>query len=330
MHFTHSVVAITVIFSANTAFANIPLPSPKPLPISKRITKLPAPRATMLFRAQKIGAALQPAALGYYTRGCLAGGVKLEDNGPAWQAMRLSRNRHWAHPMTIRLVKKLATTAKKYDGWNGLLVGDLSMPRGGPMWPSHSSHQIGLDADIWLTPMPNRKFTRKERENTSATFMLTKNHLSVNPKVWTDSHAKLIKRATSFREVQRVLVHPAIKKELCRTAGSDRAWLSKVRPVWGHNYHFHIRLRCPPGMPGCRPQNTPGAGDGCGAELDKWYKRLHARLKPKPKRPAGAKKQPKRERRWLKMADLPSQCRAVLNASAKIVPPSPHLAVRDP
>ncbi len=321
------VIITAVVMAASPLGAMPPLPLPKPLPIDKRVTKLPAPRATTLFRAQKVGAALQSAAFGFYTRGCLSGAEKLADNGPAWQAMRLSRNRHWAHPMTIRLVQKLAATARAKDGWNGLLVGDLSMPRGGPMWPSHSSHQIGLDADIWLTPMPNRRFSRKEREITSATFMLTKDHLSVNRAVWTAAHARLIKRATSFREVQRVLVHPAIKKELCRVAGNDRAWLSKVRPVRGHNYHFHIRLRCPPGFSGCRPQKDPGTGNGCGAELDRWYKWLHARLKPKPKKRI-SKSRPKRERRWITMADLPSQCQAVLNAAGTPSAPSPQLAIR--
>ena len=322
------IVAGCVVLAAIPALATPPLPAAKPLPLNKRVTKLPPPRATTLFRAKKSGAAMQPAALGFYTRGCLAGAMKLEDNGPNWQAMRLSRNRHWAHPMTIRLVKKLAAAAKAKDGWNGLLVGDLSMPRGGPMWPSHSSHQIGLDADIWLTPMPNRRFSRKERETTSATFMLTKDHLSVNRAVWSDAHVRLIKRATSFREVQRVLVHPAIKKELCRVAGKDRAWLSKVRPVRGHNYHFHIRLRCPPGFSTCRPQKNPEAGDGCGAELDRWYRWLHARLRPKPKKPAGQKPRPKRERRWITMADLPTQCKTVLSATASVAVPSPQLVVR--
>ena len=39
------------------------------------------------------------------------------------------------------------------------------------MITGHESHQIGLDADIWLTPMPNRLLTRKERD-LMATSML--------------------------------------------------------------------------------------------------------------------------------------------------------------
>ena len=308
--------------------ANPPVPVGKPLPLEKRIRKLPAVPAKQLFRAARVGAAMAPATHGYYTRGCLAGGVKLEDNGPAWQAMRLSRNRHRAHPNMIRLVKKLAAQAQKLDGWPGLLVGDLSMPRGGPMRPAHASHQVGLDADIWLTPMPNRRLTRKERETTSATFMLTKNHLSVNRQVWTATHGKLIKRAASYREVQRILVHPAIKKELCDTAGADRAWLAKVRPVRGHNYHFHIRMRCPPGSPGCRPQKGPAPDDGCGAELDRWYKWLHARLKPKPKPKKPIKRKPRKRRPPIMLSDLPQACRAVLSAQDSLLVPKPRPAQR--
>lgn len=307
--------------------ANPPLPEAKPLPLDKRVRKLPPPSAKSLFKSVELGAALKPAVHGYYTRGCLAGGVQLEQDGPTWQAMRLSRNRHWAHPNMIRLVKRLAADAQKNDGWPGLLVGDLSMPRGGPMPPSHASHQVGLDADIWLTPMPNRRLSRREREKLSATFTLTKDHLSVNTKVWTDAHARLIKRAASYREVQRVLVHPAIKKRLCETAGNDRRWLSKVRPVRGHNYHFHIRIRCPPGSPGCRAQKPPLADDGCGAELDRWYKWLHARLKPRPKRKL-TKRPPRKKRRDILLSDLPAACRGVLNAQSALLVPKPKPAKR--
>jgi murein endopeptidase len=61
-------------------------------------------------------------------------------------------------------------------------------------------------------------------------------------KVWNPGHFAVIKAADPL--VGRVCVNAAIKKALCREAGSDRAWLEKVRPVVGHDYHFHVRLRC--------------------------------------------------------------------------------------
>lgn len=223
-------------------------------------------------------AELKAKAIGYYTRGCLSGGQALAVDGPAWKAMRLSRNRNWGHPALISYIEQLAVKVKQNDGWPGILVGDLSQPRGGPMLSGHRSHQMGLDADIWLNPMPNKPLTRKDREETSAISMLDSTGLKVNPKVWTDAHVRVIKRAASFDEVQRVLVHPAIKKALCLASGDDKSWLRKIRPWYGHHYHMHIRLKCT--EPSCKAQNATPAGDGCGKQLDYWFALLKKPAKP--------------------------------------------------
>ncbi|MBX2804772.1 MAG: penicillin-insensitive murein endopeptidase, partial [Hyphomicrobiales bacterium] len=215
-----------------------------------------------------------------------------------------SRNRNWGHPQLVDLLERLAITAKEKDGWPGLLVGDLAQPMGGPMLTGHASHQIGLDADVWLNPMPDRKLSRKERENRSAVSMLAKDKVSVDPKIWTPEHAKLIKRAASYREVARIFVHPAIKKTLCEWADDkDRAWLRKIRPWWGHHYHFHIRISCPPGSPGCKDQPAVGRGDGCGKEVDGWLRKVRPPkvVVKKPKKPAKPKRQ-------ITLAELPGAC----------------------
>ena len=74
----------------------------------------------------------------------------------------------------------------------------------------------------------------------------------------------------------RIFVNAAIKKAMCREAGSDRDWLAKVRPWWGHAEHFHVRIACPPDSPECKPQPPVPAGDGCGHELDYWFKEVDA------------------------------------------------------
>src|SRR6516165_2279694 len=53
----------------------------------------------------------------------------------------------------IYFLEGLGTKVANAGTWRGLLVGDISQPRGGPMITGHDSHQVGLDADIWLTPM---------------------------------------------------------------------------------------------------------------------------------------------------------------------------------
>ena len=265
--------------------------------------------AKELFGKVKAPAALKPAAIGSYARGCLAGGKELAIDGPAWQAMRLSRNRNWGHPRLISLIERLAKEAQKYDGWPGLLVGDISQPRGGPMLTGHASHQIGLDADIWFMPMPDRRLTEKEREELSAISMLGPDQLSVDPEIWTESHVRLVKRAASYPEVDRIFVHPAIKKALCEGAdkvGPDRSWLRKVRPYWGHHYHFHIRLGCPAGNASCKNQPAPPPGDGCGKELSDWL----ALIASPPKGPPPKPKPP------MTLAQLPAECRTVFAADA--------------
>ena len=217
-------------------------------------------------------APLKPEVFGTYSRGCIAGAVQVPADGPAWQVMRPSRDRAWGHPKLVDLVKRFAAEAKASDGWNGLLVGDLQQPRGGPMLTGHASHQAGLDADIWFTPMPDRTLTRQERESMSATLM-TLDRKRINPNRWTNAHAQLVKRAASYPEVGRIFVHPPIKKALCDWAGNKGAWLAKVRPLKGHNYHFHIRMKCPAGSPQCKDQATPSPkdGTGCGEELAYWF-----------------------------------------------------------
>ena len=88
-----------------------------------------------------------PRAIGAYNNGCIAGAAELPLNGPGWQVMRVSRNRYWGHPSLVAFIERLGDSAKK-AGWNGIRVGDMSQPRGGPMLTGHTSHQIGLDVDI--------------------------------------------------------------------------------------------------------------------------------------------------------------------------------------
>jgi penicillin-insensitive murein endopeptidase len=277
----------------------------------KEKEKKPKVLAKELFSKAQSASALAPRAIGWYAKGCLAGGVHLADTGPDWQTMRLSRNRAWGHPKLVKLVKRLASESKQ-DGWSGLLVGDISQPRGGPMITGHASHQVGLDADIWLTPMPDRVLTRQEREDIQATSMLDKTSLSVDPKIFTEKQVALIKRAASYPQVERIFVNPAIKKALCQAAGKDRAWLGKVRPLWGHNYHFHIRIACPNG--GCQAQPAVSGDDGCGKELTDWLKNIEASLKPKVAPKPGERIVPDSERRQITMDQLPADCRAVLNS----------------
>ncbi|ALK10750.1 penicillin-insensitive murein endopeptidase [Blastochloris viridis] len=259
--------------------------------------------AKELFGRALVPSPAPPRAIGGFARGCLAGAAALPADGTTWQVMRPSRNRSFGHPRLIAFIERLAQTVPAAVGWPGLLIGDLSQPRGGPMLTGHGSHQIGLDADIWLTPMPAHTLSREDRETMSATNVVAADWNDVDPAVWTARHRAFIRLAALQPEVSRVFANPAIKKALCREAGADRAWLAKVRPWRGHNYHVHIRLSCPPGAADCKDQGHVPAGDGCGADLAWWFSA--AARKPKPPAPPSPP---------LTLQDLPPACRDMLAA----------------
>src|ERR1700737_1203365 len=136
--------------------------NPQPLP---PVAKPDDPKipAKELFCRRTTPAPLEARTLGFYAKGCLAGAVALPIDGQTWQVMRVSRNRNWGPPNPVDFLHRLPARAAR-SGWPGLLLGDMSQPRGGAMLNGHASHQIGLDADIWLTPMPDHELTREERE----------------------------------------------------------------------------------------------------------------------------------------------------------------------
>jgi len=271
---------------------------------ARLLKTLPQDAAKRVFGSVTEGTPGAARTIGAYAKGCIAGAKALATDGPAWQVMRLSRNRNWGHPQLVGLIERLAKRAPQV-GWRGLLVGDISQPRGGPMLTGHASHQVGLDADLWLTPMPARKLSDEERETMSATNVVAANWMDVDPARWTENHRNIIRLAAQEGAVARIFVNPAIKQALCRDPGPDRGWLSKVRPMWGHNYHFHIRIACPAGDDACVDQDPPPGGDGCGKELSDWlanqYKTIFG-----PKRPPGPAPRP------LPLSAMPEGCQEIV------------------
>ena len=157
-------LAAVWLFAGATALAqDVGTLNPKPLPplANPSDPKLPA---NQVFGRAMTPAEAQTRSIGFYSHGCLAGAKALPVDGESWQVMRVSRNRFWGHPAMIAFLERFSRKAAADGVWPGILVGDVSQPRGGPMLTGHASHQIGLDADIWLTPMPDRTLSREERE----------------------------------------------------------------------------------------------------------------------------------------------------------------------
>ena len=294
----------------------------RPLALAALILALAAPAgaeptASSLFGAQRHASDQRPEAIGSYARGCAAGLVELPETGPSWQVMRLSRNRNWGHPAAIAFVERLGRAAQA-QGWAGIYVGDISQPRGGPMTSGHRSHQVGLDIDIWMRPAMRLTLTRQQRETLGSISVRSRDQRSVNGN-WTPAHAALIEAAARDDAVDRIFVTAPAKIALCKAAKrSDRRWLRKVRPLYGHHYHFHVRLKCPAGSPDCETQRPSvrtlsKGGDGCDETLEWWVTDY---LDP-PEVTPGQKAKPAPKRRHPRdytMRDLPRQCAQVLAA----------------
>jgi penicillin-insensitive murein endopeptidase len=236
------------------------------------LATLPADAAKRVFGLERTPAPGPARSIGTYTRGCLAGAAEMPADGPDWRVMRPSRNRAWGAPMLLAFLRDLGAGAARQAGWPGLLIGDMAQPRGGPMLTGHASHQLGIEADIWLTPMPNRRLSRAERDNMPAINLVAPSGLGVDPRTWRPQDLKLLETAAKMPGVDRIFVNAAIKKRMCEEAAADREWLRRIRPWWGHMRHFHLRLACPAGDPLCHnPVAPPPPGDGCGAALAWWF-----------------------------------------------------------
>ena len=262
--------------------------------------------AKTLFGAKEAASSQPPGAIGGYARGCLAGAEQLAETGPTWQAMRLRRNRNWGHPKAIAFIKRLSEFAATQPGWKGLYIGDISQPRGGPMLTGHRSHQTGLDMDIWMKPAVNLRLSRATREKIPSTSMRRAEGAYVNRK-WTQAHHAILREAARDPAVSRIFVFPGAKVRMCKDETGDRAWLQKIRPWWGHHYHFHVRLHCPKGAAGCIDQKLPPAGDGC-ADAEQW---VHDILNPPP---SDLDDPPEPLPEYL-LTDLPDQCASVLSSN---------------
>lgn len=280
---------------------------------------LAEPLATSLFGAAYLPSQQPPMPIGTYARGCAAGLVELPETGPTWQAMRLSRHRNFGQPVTVEFLEDLSRVARQL-GWAGLYIGDIGQPRGGPMVSGHASHQIGLDADVWMLPPRSVALSVAEREKISSIPVRSADQLSVTPN-WTPQHRALMKAAASDPRVDRIFIAAAVKIELCKTATpADTPWLQKIRPEAGHDTHMHVRMKCPKGARLCQTQKPTVAelskgGNGCDETLQYWVSDayLHPKKVARPAKPSKPVQRKRGPRQYV-MSDLPKQCFAVLSS----------------
>lgn len=205
-------------------------------------------------------------AIGQPGAGCVQGAVALPLRGPGWLVVHPERHREFGLPVLATYLRKLASRAR-LEHWGLLGVGDLGQPRGGPLPSGHRSHQTGLDADVWYVS-PSLPISSGHALVAQAVVDLRTAKLLP---AWNRGVARLIEAAASDAQVDRIFVHPAVKRALCRDNSRAGPWLQRVRPWWGHHDHFHVRLRCPDENLDCQAAQPLPAGSGCDASLNWWF-----------------------------------------------------------
>jgi penicillin-insensitive murein endopeptidase len=193
-------------------------------------------------------------AIGGYSAGCIEGAVALPLSGAGFRVARPERGRVFGHPLLIALVREVGARLKKL-GLGPLVVGDLGQPRGGPAPTGHASHQTGLDADLFFVQLAGG----------SAKSMVERGKPA---RAFTQAVQRQLALVAADARVDRIFVNPVLKRALC--AARRAPWLQKVRPWWGHDDHFHVRLACPADSPDCVAQPALPPGDGCDA-LSWWF-----------------------------------------------------------
>lgn len=264
----------------------------------------------------------EPQIIGAVANGCISGAHTLAESGPGYVSIRRHRNRFYGHPNTIRMLHELgAAHAEKSKQL--IMIGDLSQPRGGLMSSKHRSHQNGLDVDIWLTLTDSVEGTKTTApEGQDPPSMLTPDNKSPNEH-WGETQIWMIRTVAERPEVDRIFVNGGIKKALCDSKHKNSAWMQKVRPWWGHNSHFHVRLKCPEGSPQCEQQAAVPPGNGCGKELASWIRPPYVPKKEEVKKPETPPKKVVKAKPKPAVPLVRNECKPVLAENDKA--PAPKL-----
>jgi len=282
----------TATRAATSATVVAPIPAPGPAPGPVRIVGGPGP-------------------------GCIAGAQRLPDAAPGLQTVRPGRSSFWGHPDVVAALLLLGQRARA-AGLPDLYMNDISNPRGGPMPGGHASHQVGLDADVYLDiAIPRVVLTADQRERMEPPGLVRPDQRGVDPRHWRPGHVTLLRLATELPGVDRVLVNAAIKKQLCtEVPAGQRAWLQRIRPWYAHAAHMHIRFRCPAGQPECADLRPLPPGDGCDASLQWWFDRLDQPPPQPTPRPQGEPR-------------VPAACAAIMTMPA-VIPAAMTAPARPP
>ncbi|SQA33737.1 peptidase [Vibrio harveyi] len=98
------------------------------------------------------------------------------------------------------------------------MVGDLSLARGGRFSSGHSSHQTGLDIDIWLR-LADEPLSYNELQLPKPMSVVDLKKYKILENRWETRHFELIRSAAQSEGVARILFTPVIKSNFVSRKG---------------------------------------------------------------------------------------------------------------
>ncbi len=192
--------------------------------------------------------------LGSPTNGRLENGVALRRKQGSIE-FRRRNGAHWGLPHLVKMLERGARKVRRKHPGSVLLVGDLSLERGGKLG-GHKSHTSGRDADVGFylaredgSAVEPKGFRRIDWEGRAVDdprvrFDDARNWALVEAWV-TDPQAR----------VQHIFVAAQLRRRLLNYARKHgkylpvrhRASIAMKQPSQGlvHDDHFHLRIRCP-------------------------------------------------------------------------------------
>ena len=221
--------------------------NPKPLPPLANPND-PKLGAKELFARKVLPAAMPTRVIGFYAKGCIAGAEQMPINGDTWQVMRLSRNRYWGHPDMIALVKRLAAKAHKDAGWPGILVGDIGAAARRPdadrprQPPDRARCRHLADADAG-SPIVARGARGDVGGHDGARGPARRRSEGLHA----GSCCSCSATPRRSRPCSGYSSMPRSRRRCAARPRATAAGFPRSGRWWGHDYHFHIRMRCPPG-----------------------------------------------------------------------------------
>lgn len=212
---------------------------------------LPGSHGRMLGNDERMTIAEGGRSVGAPDSGALEGGVQLPLDPASYTRRNASRS--YATTQTLRTIQSAIGVLRNERGVQAeVLIGDLSLPRGGPFAP-HVSHTSGRDIDVRLVLAKGLDRTTlpllPEQVDWDATWALVHSFLETGhvTYVFLDFAQQAHLRSAALRAG----VHARVLDRWFQFPDAANT-VAIVRHEPGHRAHLHIRLNCEGQGPRCQ------------------------------------------------------------------------------